>query len=66
MTQLRSRSEFSASIEHSSNGWSWEVRHNGNLYAEEILPELSRMTAESMCLKYLSELLGGENDSSNN
>lgn len=44
------------------SGWCWKVCHNGNLYADEIEPELSRITAESNALKYVSELLGGGND----
>lgn len=39
-------------------GYCWEVRVNGRLYADEILPERSRLIAESMVLKYMADALG--------
>lgn len=42
------------------SGWCWEVRVNGNMIAEEILPETSRITAEAKVAKYLMEAMGYE------
>lgn len=46
-------------------GWCWEVRVNGKMIAEEILPETSRITAEAKVAKYLMEAMGYEKDVSN-
>ena len=44
------------------SGWCWEVRVNGYPYADEILPEKSRIIAEELVGKYVLEALAIEKE----
>ena len=59
MRETNYRTDYSANIVCiPGEGYCWEVRVNGRIFADEILPERSRLIAESMVVKYMTEAVG--------
>lgn len=58
-TEIAATIAYVAPNNRSDGGWYWDVRLNGRLYAEEILPEKSRIIAEALVRKQLNEILNG-------
>lgn len=56
-TEIAASIAYVAPNNRSDGGWYWDVRLNDKLYAEEILPEKSRIVAEEQVRKYLNEIL---------